>query len=161
MSAQCEVTAKKPRASAISFFERYLTLWVFLCIVAGIALGYWFPSPFRYWATWRSRRSSLPVSYSDLVDDYSDVAEDRFWRPASCQGALARCRRHAVRQLGGKTLFNGTARLDLYTDVVLDWLPADQINSYIAGLILLAAAPCTAMVFVFELMSPVGSHTLL
>jgi hypothetical protein len=70
MSAQCEVTAKAAAGAPMSLFERYLTVWVFLCIIAGIVLG--------------------------------------------------------------------------------QWLPADQIDSYIAGLILLAAAPCTAMVFVWS-----------
>jgi len=47
MSAQCEVTAKKAAGKDMAFFERYLTVWVFLCIIAGIALGHYFPAPFQ------------------------------------------------------------------------------------------------------------------
>jgi ACR3 family arsenite transporter len=47
MSAQCEVASEKNSGAKIGFFERYLTLWVFICIVVGIALGHWFPAPFQ------------------------------------------------------------------------------------------------------------------
>jgi ACR3 family arsenite transporter len=65
-------------------------------------------------------------------------------------GALARHRRHAVHQLGGQAVLDGAARLAVHRLAVPPWLPADQIDSYIAGLIILAAAPCTAMVFVWS-----------
>ena len=47
MSVQCEVTAKRASGSSMSLFERYLTVWVGLCIVVGIALGHWLPVPFQ------------------------------------------------------------------------------------------------------------------
>jgi ACR3 family arsenite efflux pump ArsB len=81
MRTQCEVTVKKAVGSPMGFFERYLTAWVFLCIIAGITLGHFL-------------RGLFP-----------------------------------------------------------EWLPAEQIDSYIAGLIILAAAPCTAMVFVWSNLS--------
>ena len=61
MSAQCEVTARQAAGAPMSVFERYLTLWVFLCIVAGIGLGQLFPGVFQALGRWRSRRVNLPV----------------------------------------------------------------------------------------------------
>ena len=58
MSAQCEVTAKVAARAPLTFFERYLTLWVFLCILAGIGAGQLFPAPFQAWAAWSWPRST-------------------------------------------------------------------------------------------------------
>ena len=58
MSAQCEVTGKRAAAAPLSFFERYLTLWVFICIVVGIALGQFLPGVFQAVGGWRSPRST-------------------------------------------------------------------------------------------------------
>lgn len=46
MSAQCEVTARRAAGVPLGFFERWLTLWVALCIVVGVGLGQFFPAPF-------------------------------------------------------------------------------------------------------------------
>ena len=62
MSAQCEVTLKQQQGEKISFFERYLTLWVFLCIVAGIALGHWLPAPFQVLGKMEVASVNLPVA---------------------------------------------------------------------------------------------------
>ena len=67
--------------------------------------------------------------------------------------ALARHRRHALRQLGGQAVLDGVARWIFIRHVFAPWLPAEQLDSYVAGLILLAAAPCTAMVFVWSQLS--------
>ncbi len=58
MSAQCEVTGKRAAAAPLSFFERYLTIWVFICIVVGIALGQFLPGVFQASGRWRSPRST-------------------------------------------------------------------------------------------------------
>ncbi len=52
MSAQCEVTAKRSKREQLGIFERYLTLWVALCIVAGITLGHLLPAIFQYFRRW-------------------------------------------------------------------------------------------------------------
>ena len=62
MSAQCEVTAKQVAGSPMSLFERYLTVWVGLCIVAGIALGHWFPQPFQAIGQVEVAQVNLPVA---------------------------------------------------------------------------------------------------
>jgi ACR3 family arsenite transporter len=62
MTAQCEITAKQAQGAAISFFERYLTVWVFLCIVAGIALGHWVPAPFQALGRLEIAQVNLPVA---------------------------------------------------------------------------------------------------
>ena len=62
MSAQCEVTGKRAAGSSMSLFERYLTVWVGLCIVAGIALGHWFPQPFQAVGHMEVAQVNLPVA---------------------------------------------------------------------------------------------------
>ena len=62
MSVQCEVTTKKNSGVKIGFFERYLTLWVFICIIVGIALGHWFPAPFQILAKLEVAQVNLPVA---------------------------------------------------------------------------------------------------
>ena len=62
MSAQSEVTATQEQSEPISFFERYLTVWVFLCIVVGIALGHWIPGPFQYLGKLEIAQVNLPVA---------------------------------------------------------------------------------------------------
>ncbi len=123
MSAQCEVVIKQAASAPMSVFERYLTVWVFLCIVAGIALGQWFPGVFQAVGRMEVAQVNLPVGLLIWVMIIPMLVKVDF-------GAL-----HEVRQL-----FAG-------------YLPAEQLDSYIAGLILLAAAPCTAMVFVWSRLS--------
>ena len=63
MSVQCETTAKKASGAGMGFFERYLTVWVFLCIVAGITLGHFIPGPFQLIGGWKWRRSTCRWRY--------------------------------------------------------------------------------------------------
>ena len=150
MSVQCEVTAKKAGGQQMDFFERYLTLWVFLCIAAGIALGHFFPAPFQAIGQMEIARVNMPVAILIwlmiipmlLKIDFSTLHQvGEHWRGV------------------GVTLFINWAVKPfsmallgwLFIRVLFaDWLPAEQIDSYIAGLIILAAAPCTAMVFVWS-----------
>ncbi len=62
MSAQCEVSAKQQSGVKIGFFESYLTLWVFLCIIVGIALGHWFPQSFQALGGLDVAQVNLPVA---------------------------------------------------------------------------------------------------
>jgi ACR3 family arsenite transporter len=150
MSAQCEVTAKRAAHAPMSMFERYLTLWVFLCILLGIALGQFFPGAFQAIGAMEIAKVNLPVGLLIWVMVIPMLIKVDF-------GALHEVRQH-VRGIGVTLFVNWLVKP--FSMAFLGWLfirhwfapllPADQLDSYIAGLILLAAAPCTAMVFVWS-----------
>lgn len=137
-------------AAPMGLFERHLTLWVALCIIVGTLLGHFLPGAFASLAAAEVAKVNLPVAV--LI-----------W--LMIIPMLLRVDFGAMRQLGqhwkgiGVTLFINWAVKPFsmallgwlfLRHVFADWLPAGQIDSYIAGLILLAAAPCTAMVFVWS-----------
>ncbi len=134
----------------MSRFERYLTLWVLLCIVAGIALGHFFPALFQTIGAAEIAKVNLPVAVLIWLMIIPMLVKIDF-------AALSEVAQH-WRGIG-VTLFINWA-IKPFSMALLGWffigwlfrsqLPADQIDSYIAGLILLAAAPCTAMVFVWS-----------
>ncbi|ATE62720.1 arsenical-resistance protein [Thauera sinica] len=134
----------------MSVFERYLTVWVFLCIVTGIALGQWLPGVFQAVGRMEVARVNLPVGLLIWVMIIPMLVKVDF-------GALHEVREH-VRGIGVTLFVNWLVKP--FSMAFLGWLfirhlfapmlPADQLDSYIAGLILLAAAPCTAMVFVWS-----------
>jgi ACR3 family arsenite transporter len=150
MSAQCEVTAKVAAGAPMSLFERYLTVWVFLCIIAGIAFGQLAPSLFQAIGSLEVAKVNLPVGLLIWVMIIPMLVKVDF-------GALHEVRQH-VRGIGVTLFVNWLVKP--FSMAFLGWLfirnlfapmlPADQLDSYIAGLILLAAAPCTAMVFVWS-----------
>ena len=134
----------------MTIFERYLTLWVFLCIAVGVVLGQMIPAPFHWLGSLEIAKVNLPVGLLIWVMiipmllriDFAALHEvSKHWRGI------------------GVTLFINWA-IKPFSMALLGWLfirhlfvtylPAGQIDSYIAGLILLAAAPCTAMVFVWS-----------
>ncbi|HWD12537.1 MAG TPA: ACR3 family arsenite efflux transporter [Pseudochrobactrum sp.] len=134
----------------MSVFERYLTLWVALCIIIGIALGHLFPAAFHMVGAAEIAKVNIPVAILIwlmiipmlLKIDFSAMRQvGQHWRGISV------------------TLFVNWAvkpfSMALLCWLFIGWLfrpylPQDQIDSYIAGLIILAAAPCTAMVFVWS-----------
>jgi ACR3 family arsenite transporter len=134
----------------MSVFERYLTVWVFLCIVVGIALGQMLPGPFKAIGRMELAKVNLPVGVLIWVMIIPMLLKVDF-------GALHQVKQH-WRGIG-VTLFVNWA-VKPFSMALLGWLfvrqifapllPAGQLDSYIAGLILLAAAPCTAMVFVWS-----------
>ncbi len=136
--------------SALGFFERWLTLWVALCIVAGIVLGQLFPGAFRALAAIEVARVNVPVGVLIWLMIVPMLLRVDF-------GALGSVRAHA-RGIGVTLFINWAVKPFsmavlgwlFVRHVFAAWLPADQQDSYIAGLILLAAAPCTAMVFVWS-----------
>ncbi len=150
MSAQCEVAANLAAGAPMSVFERYLTVWVFLCIVVGIALGQWLPAPFQVLGKLEVAQVNLPVGLLIWIMIIPMLVKVDF-------GALHEVRQH-VRGIGVTLFVNWLVKP--FSMAFLGWLfirhlfapylPADQLDSYIAGLILLAAAPCTAMVFVWS-----------
>lgn len=137
-------------APAIGFFERYLTIWVALCIVAGIVLGRAFPGFFQAVARLEVAQVNIPVGILIWVMIIPMLIKIDF-------GALGQVK-NQWRGIGVTLFINwfvkpfSMAFLGwlFIRHLFADWLPADQIDSYIAGLILLAAAPCTAMVFVWS-----------
>ena len=134
----------------MSTFERYLTLWVALCIVAGIALGHVMPGFFHLVGEAEIAKVNLPVAVLIWLMVIPMLLKIDF-------AALGQVGRH-WRGIGVTLLVNWAVKP--FSMALLGWLfvgylfkpylPADQINSYIAGLIILAAAPCTAMVFVWS-----------
>ena len=134
----------------MTVFERYLTLWVFLCIVLGVALGQFFPDLFQAVGALEVAQVNLPVGLLIWVMVIPMLVKVDF-------GALHQVRQH-VRGIGVTLFVNWLVKP--FSMALLGWifirqwfaplLPSDQIDSYIAGLILLAAAPCTAMVFVWS-----------
>jgi len=134
----------------MNLFERYLTVWVFLCIVAGVLLGQFMPGVFQAIAGLEIAKINLPVGLLIWVMIIPMLLRIDFM-------VLHEVRKHW--RGFGVTLFINWA-VKPFSMAFLGWLfirqvfagylPQDQLDSYIAGLILLAAAPCTAMVFVWS-----------
>ena len=144
------MTASAPAKPAISTFERYLSLWVALCIVVGIVLGYALPELFGAIASAEAARVNLVVTVLIWLMIIPMLLKIDL-------RALGSVRQHWKGV--GITLFINWAvkpfSMALLGELFLAWLfrpllPAGDVSSYIAGLILLAAAPCTAMVFVWS-----------
>ena len=142
----------------MSTFERYLTLWVALCITIGIALGHFIPGVFHAIGSMEVAQVNLPVAVLIWFMIIPMLMKIDF-------GALARVKEH-WRGIGVTLFINWAVKP--FSMALLGWLfvgylfrpylPQEQINSYIAGLILLAAAPCTAMVFVWSNLSKGEPH---
>lgn len=134
----------------MSVFERYLSLWVAICIVVGVALGHQLPGVFQAIGNAEIAKVNLPVAGLIWLMIIPMLLRIDF-------GALGRVKDH-WRGIGVTLFINWAVKP--FSMAALAWLfighwfkpylPAEQIDSYIAGLILLAAAPCTAMVFVWS-----------
>ena len=142
----------------MSFFERYLTLWVALCIAAGIALGKLMPGVFQLIAAAQLAQVNLPVAGLIWLMIVPMLLRIDF-------GELHRVKDH-WRGIGVTLLVNWAVKP--FSMALLGWffighlfrplLPAAQIDSCIAGLVILSAAPCTAMVFVWSQLSSGEPH---
>ena len=134
----------------MSRFERWLTLWVALCIAVGVALGHLAPRVFQAIGGLEIAKVNLPVAALIWLMIVPMLVKIDF-------AALGRVREH-WRGIGVTLFINWAVKP--FSMAALGWLfvgylfrpylPAGQIESYIAGLIILAAAPCTAMVFVWS-----------
>ena len=134
----------------MNIFERYLTLWVFLCILAGIGVGQLFPDAFQAIGRIEFAQVNIPVGFLIWVMIIPMLVKVDF-------KAMHQVKNH-IRGIGITLFINWFVKP--FSMAFLAWLfirqwfapylPADQIDSYVAGLILLAAAPCTAMVFVWS-----------
>jgi len=153
MSAQCEIAGKQAAGAPMSLFERWLTLWVALCILVGIGLGQAFPAPFQFLGRLEVAQVNLPVGVLIWIMIIPMLMKIDF-------GALHQVRAH-WKGIGVTLVINWAVKpfsMALLAwlfirQVFAPWLPAEQLDSYVAGLILLAAAPCTAMVFVWSRLS--------
>ncbi len=152
-AATGKLAAGSEMSAAMSVFERYLTVWVFLCIITGIVLGQFLPSVFQAIGRLEVAQVNLPVGVLIWVMIIPMLMKVDF-------GALHEVKSH-VRGIGVTLFVNWLVKP--FSMAFLAWLfirqlfapylPAGQIDSYVAGLILLAAAPCTAMVFVWSRLS--------
>ena len=139
MSVQCEATARTAAGVPMSFFERYLSVWVFLCILAGIAAGQFVPAPFQALGKMELARVNIPVGLLIWVMIIPMLLKIDF-------AALHQVKAHWKGI--GVTLFVNWA-VKPFSMAFLAWLfirqlfapylPAEQLDSYVAGLILLAA----------------------
>jgi ACR3 family arsenite transporter len=134
----------------MGLFERWLSLWVLLCIVVGVVLGQFFPAPFQWLGGLQVAHVNLPVGLLIWVMIIPMLLRIDF-------SALHQVSKH-WRGIGVTLFINWAVKP--FSMALLGWLfirhvfapylPAGQLDSYIAGLVLLAAAPCTAMVFVWS-----------
>ncbi|WP_047304659.1 ACR3 family arsenite efflux transporter [Pseudomonas fluorescens] len=146
-------SASVSRASAVpsmNVFERYLTVWVLLCIACGIVLGQFAPGVFQAIGRMEIAQVNLPVGVLIWIMVIPMLLKVDF-------GALGQVKQH-WRGIGVTLFVNWAVKpfsmallaWIFIRHVFAQWLPAEQLDSYVAGLILLAAAPCTAMVFVWS-----------
>jgi ACR3 family arsenite transporter len=150
MSTRAVNAQAEAAPAAMGVFERWLTLWVFLCIVAGIVLGQLLPAPVQALGHMEIARVNIPVGLLIWVMIIPMLLKIDF-------GALGQVRQH---WRGIAVTLGVNWALKPFSMALLAWifirlvfapyLPPDQLDSYVAGLILLAAAPCTAMVFVWS-----------
>src|ERR1039458_5581295 len=150
MGAARGIASREAAGAPLNLFERYLTTWVAICIVIGIAVGQGLPGVFQAIGAMEIAKVNLPVGLLIWVMIIPMLLKIDF-------GAL-----HQVKQYWrgiGITLFVNWAVKPFsmallgyvfIRHVFAPYLPAAQLDSYVAGLILLAAAPCTAMVFVWS-----------
>ena len=145
-----ELTLGRTAAPSIGFFEKYLSVWVALCIVAGVVLGQIFPTPVQAIGDLELAHVNLPIGMLIWAMIIPMLLKIDF-------GALGQVKSH-WRGIGVTLFINWAVKP--FSMALLGWifirhvfaplLPAEQLDSYVAGLILLAAAPCTAMVFVWS-----------
>lgn len=147
MTATDQIESSAP---GISFFEKWLTLWVALCIFAGIVLGKLFPGLFNALAALEVAKVNLPVAVLIWLMIIPMLMKIDF---AAMRQVSNHWRGISVTLIANWAIKPFT--MAVFGWIFLGWLfrpllPAEQIDSYIAGLILLGAAPCTAMVFVWS-----------
>ena len=153
MSVQCETTGRRAAGAQMPFFERYLSLWLAVCIGAGILLGRLAPGLVESLGAMEVASVNLPVAVLIwlmilpmlLKIDFHSLSEVRkHWKGVGVTLFI---------NWGVKPFSMALLAWIFIRNVFSGWLPAEQLDSYIAGLIILAAAPCTAMVFVWSNLS--------
>ncbi|MBF0272008.1 MAG: ACR3 family arsenite efflux transporter [Magnetococcales bacterium] len=158
MSQSCTVAVRREAGASLGFFERHLSWWVMACIGIGIGLGHRFPAPFQTIGRMEISQVNLPVALLIWLMIVPMLLKIDF-------GALGQVREH-WKGIGVTLFINwGVKPFSMallgwifIRHLFYDWLPPEQIDSYVAGLIILAAAPCTAMVFVWSNLSDGEPH---
>nr|MBP7654500.1 arsenical-resistance protein [Candidatus Dependentiae bacterium] len=150
MSKLCETSCKKnSEVSGISFFERYLTVWVALCIIAGVAIGQYIPIIPNTLAKFEYAQVSIPVAILIWLMIYPMMLKIDFKSIVNAttkpKGLVVTC---VTNWLIKPFTMYAIAAFFLYT-VFQNFIDAALAKEYVAGAILLGAAPCTAMVFVW------------
>ena len=158
MRKQHNISSKQSEDTGMGLFERYLTLWVFLCILVGIGLGHMLPGVFQTIGKLEIAHINMPVAVLIwlmiipmlLKIELKELKGVRqYWRGVSVT---------LVVNWGIKPFSMAILAWLFIGYLFRPLLPAEQIDSYIAGLIILAAAPCTAMVFVWSHLSRGEPH---
>lgn len=140
----------KEKKEGIGFFERYLTFWVALCIVAGIAVGRWLPVVPEVLGRWEYANVSIPIAVLIWLMIYPMMLKVDFQSVKNVgkrpKGIFVTC---VVNWLIKPFSMFAIAWVFFFV-IFKSWIPADLANQYLAGAVLLGAAPCTAMVFVWS-----------
>lgn len=158
MSQQCTTVARQSAGASMGFFERHLSIWVALCIGVGILLGHVMPTPFQLIGRMEVARVNLPVALLIWFMIIPMLLKIDF---ASISGVRAHWKGIGITLFinwGVKPFSMALLGWIFIRHLFQPWLPAEQIDSYVAGLIILAAAPCTAMVFVWSRLSDGEPH---
>lgn len=138
------------KKEGIGFFERYLTLWVALCIIAGIAVGQWFPALPNVLGRWEYANVSIPIALLIWLMIYPMMLKVDFQSVKNVgkrpKGILVTCVTNWL--IKPFTMF--AIAWVFFFVFFKSWIPADLADQYLAGAVLLGAAPCTAMVFVWS-----------
>ena len=138
------------KKQGIGFFERYLTLWVTLCIIAGIAVGQWLPAIPQTLSKFEYANVSIPVAILIWLMIYPMMLKVDFQSVKNVgkrpKGIIVTCVTNWL--IKPFTMF-GIAYLFFYV-IFKVFIPEDLAKEYLAGAVLLGAAPCTAMVFVWS-----------
>ncbi len=138
------------KKQGIGFFERYLTLWVALCIIAGIAVGQWLPAIPQTLSKFEYANVSIPVAILIWLMIYPMMLKVDFQSVKNVgkrpKGIIVTC---VTNWLIKPFKMFGIAYLFFYV-IFKVFIPEDLAKEYLAGAVLLGAAPCTAMVFVWS-----------
>lgn len=145
----------------IGFFERYLTFWVALCIIVGIAVGQWVPAVPDVLGRWEYANVSIPIALLIWLMIYPMMLKVDFQSVKNVgkrpKGILVTCVTNWL--IKPFTMF--AIAWVFFFVFFKSWIPIDLADQYLAGAVLLGAAPCTAMVFVWSyLMKGDAAYTL-
>ncbi|MFR8638862.1 MULTISPECIES: ACR3 family arsenite efflux transporter [Bacteroidales] len=134
----------------IGFFERYLTFWVALCIIVGIAVGQWVPAVPDVLGRWEYANVSIPIALLIWLMIYPMMLKVDFQSVKNVgkrpKGILVTCVTNWL--IKPFTMF--AIAWVFFFVFFKSWIPTDLADQYLAGAVLLGAAPCTAMVFVWS-----------
>src|SRR5512143_2796751 len=151
--AETEPKMAPPAAKHLAFFERYLTVWVLLCMVVGVAIGKLLPGVTASLSRLEFGRGSqvnVPIGILLWLMIYPMMLKVDF----SAVGGIARKPKGLIVTLFVNWLIKPFSMAFLawlfMQNLFAAWIPRELGQEYTAGLIILAAAPCTAMVFVWS-----------